>query len=278
MAKLRLSVIGFFTLLLCSSVVLASQGYGPGRIGLKIFAGRDHVDVGNGGIWNSRDKLHIQLDPADGWRIKGYHIDLGGGEDYEPPLTSTGNPKIGHFDYKETFPSPFTNEVNIDDHIFRRTLVLNLEEDLGFHWGTPWADFRTQGVAIFLSLIKLDYQGKVIAETGAWAVSELIIWSDDPEAEAIGEVVSTEEVIADTGSGEVISNEITVIKWVGKGNKVAKKQHQKARKSAILEESEEVVSFDGGRWGWWFRYEMAHPKTGHFVDSPVAGLSVETPT
>lgn len=278
MKMLRLSIIGFITLLLCSSGVLASQGYGPGRVGLTIFAGRDHVDVGSGGIWNSRDKLHIQLDPADGWRIKGYHIDLGGGEDYEPPLTSTRNPKIGHFDYKDTFPSPYINEVNIDDHIFRRTLVLNLEEDLGFQWGSPWADLRTQGVAIFLSLIKLDDQGKVIAETGAWAVSELIIWSDEPEAEAMEDVVSSDEIIADTDSGEVVSDEVLTIKWVGKGNKVAKVQHQKARKSLIVEETEEVVSFDGGRWGYWFRYEMAHPKTGHFIDSPVAGLSVETPT
>ena len=278
MAKLRLLGMGFLILLFCSSGVLASQGYGPGRIGLKIFAGRDHTDVGDGGIWNSRDKLHIQLDPTDGWRIKTYHVDLGGGDEYEPPLTTTGNPKIGHFDYKDTFSSPYINEVNIDDHIFRRTLVLGLEEDLGFQWGAPWADLRTQGVAIFLSLVKVDDQGKVIAETGAWAVPELIVWSDEPEAEVEAEITTETEVIADTGSGEVVSDEIIVIKWVGKGNKVAKKQHQKARKSLIVEESEEVISFDGGRWGWWFRYEMAHPKTGHFIDSPVAGLSVETPT
>lgn len=31
-------------------------------------------------------------------------------------------------------------------------------------------------------------------------------------------------------------------------------------------------------WGWWFKYEMAHPKRGHFIDSPVLGLSFETPT
>jgi len=31
-------------------------------------------------------------------------------------------------------------------------------------------------------------------------------------------------------------------------------------------------------WGWWFNYEMAHPKRGHFIDSPVLGLSFETPT
>ncbi len=86
--------------------------------------------------------------------------------------------------------------------------------------GAPWADLRKQGVAIFLSLVKLDDENRVVAETGAWAV---------PEAEAEADIISEEE-ITDTGSGEVISDEIVVIKWVGKGNKVGKKQHQKAKK------------------------------------------------
>ena len=36
--------------------------------------------------------------------------------------------------------------------------------------------------------------------------------------------------------------------------------------------------FEGDEWGWWFSYQMAHPKRGHFIDSPVAGLSFTTPT
>jgi hypothetical protein len=36
--------------------------------------------------------------------------------------------------------------------------------------------------------------------------------------------------------------------------------------------------FEGDQWGWWFTYEMAHPKRGHFVDSPVGGVSFSTPT
>jgi len=36
--------------------------------------------------------------------------------------------------------------------------------------------------------------------------------------------------------------------------------------------------FEGSQWGWWFNYEMTHPKRGHFIDSPVGGLSFETPT
>ncbi|MFV9689903.1 MAG: choice-of-anchor O protein [Desulfobacteria bacterium] len=36
--------------------------------------------------------------------------------------------------------------------------------------------------------------------------------------------------------------------------------------------------FEGSQWGWWFNYQMAHPKRGHFIDSPVKGLSFQTGT
>lgn len=272
MKKLQLLGISFIVLLVGYSGAFAGVGYGPGRIGLNIFAGRDHIDVGNGGIWNSRDKLHIQLDPVDGWRIKAYHVDLGGGDDYAPPLTTTGNPQIGYFAYTEEFQLPYVNEVNEDGYPFRRTLVLDLEEDLGFKWGIPWADLRTQGVAIFLSLVKLDEEGTIVSQAGAWAVPELVILAEETVT------ASDEEIVVDSNSGEIVSAEVTEIKWVGKGNKVAQIEHQKAQRTWVVEELEEAIAFDGGRWGWWFRYEIAHPKTGHFIDSPVAGLSVQTPT
>ncbi|BBO92192.1 choice-of-anchor O protein [Desulfosarcina ovata] len=270
------------------AAMATGTGYGPGRVALEIFAGRDHVSVGDGGIWNSRDKLHIQIDPADGWRVKSYHVDLGAGEDYSPPLTTTGNPKIGHFDYKETFNLPYINEANEDGHPFRRTLVLDLGEDLGFQWGAPFADLRVQGVAIFVNLVKLDDSGQVVEETGAWVVPELVTWivaeedsstTDETLAGTDGTVVAVdgESIVADTATGEVSGSEATEVKSTGKG-KVAKVEHQKAQKSWVVDEAEEVIAFDGGRWGWWFKYEMAHPKTGHFIDSPVAGLSVQTPT
>jgi hypothetical protein len=36
--------------------------------------------------------------------------------------------------------------------------------------------------------------------------------------------------------------------------------------------------FEGSQWGWWFNYEMGHPRRGHFIDSPVSGLSFQTGT
>ncbi len=250
MTKFRLFSIGFILLFLWTSNPLAAEGYGPGRIPLKILAGEAHIDIGDGGIWNSRDKLHIQLDPADGWRIRSYHVDLGGGEDYEPPLTRMGNPKISRFDYKKTFWYPYVENVDSDEHIFRRTLVLDLEEDLGFRWGAPWADLRTQGVAIFLSLVKLDDRNKITETTGAWVVPELVIWADDGET--------------------------TGYNW--RYLKIIKKLARKIKHGKILPKLQAIVAFDRGSWAWWLNFELGHPKRGHFIDSPVAGLSVKTPT
>lgn len=277
MREFRLLCISLIVFLVSCSGVLAKEGpgYGPGRVGLKILAGSDHVDVGDGAIWNSRYQLHLQLDPAENWRIKAYHVDMGGGEEYLPPLTTTGNPKIGYFAYKEEFSFPYVNEVNDDGHPFRITLVLDLEEDLGFKWGMPWAELRIQGVAIFLSLVQVDDEGQITRQTGAWVVPELITWNDQETEE---DTINEEGLVVDTSTGEILTEEVTVIHWVGKNNKVQQKEHQSMQKSWTVDEAEEIIAFDGGRWGWWFRYEMAHPKTGHFIDSPVAGLSVETPT
>ncbi|MBU8871726.1 MAG: hypothetical protein KOO60_12740, partial [Gemmatimonadales bacterium] len=275
-----------FAILLCTSpaAFASGEGYGPGRVGLEILAGRDHVSVGTGGIWNSRDKLHIQLDPAEGWRIKDYKVDLGcevDGVAYSPPLTPTGNPKIGHFDYKETFNLPFINDANEDGNPYRRTLVLDLDEDIGFRWGTPYAHMRTQGVALFVSLVRMDDSGHIVEEASAWVVPELVTWIvAEEETEATTEtevVVSGDEIVADAFTGELTEVEVDDIKTTKKG-KVNKSEHQKAQRSWEVEEAEEIIAFEGGRWGWWFKFTIGHPKTGHFIDSPVAGLGVQTPT
>jgi hypothetical protein len=37
-----------------------------------------------------------------------------------------------------------------------------------------------------------------------------------------------------------------------------------------------AIEFDGSQWGWYFEYEAGHPAKGHFVDSPVKGLTYRT--
>jgi hypothetical protein len=38
------------------------------------------------------------------------------------------------------------------------------------------------------------------------------------------------------------------------------------------------IPFEGGQWGWWLKYLMAHKAKVHFVDAPVAGLRMTSPT
>ena len=38
------------------------------------------------------------------------------------------------------------------------------------------------------------------------------------------------------------------------------------------------IPFEGGQWGWWLKYMMAHKARFHFIDAPVAGLRVITET
>ena len=205
------------------TALACDNAYGPGRVALKILAGRDHVEVGTGGIWNSRANLNIQLDPADGWRIKGYKVDLGpnGDETYEPPLTPTGNPKIGHFAYKEDFNLPYLNEAEEGSAAYRRTLVLNFDEEMPFAWGEPWEHERKQGIAIFLDLVKLDDNMHVIGETGAWVVPELIEWIVEEEVTEDGtvetEVEVGDDVVADADTGEITAAEVGEVKETAKG-------------------------------------------------------------
>jgi len=38
------------------------------------------------------------------------------------------------------------------------------------------------------------------------------------------------------------------------------------------------IPFEGNNWGWWLKYQMAHKVRTHFIDSPVEGLRMISPT
>ena len=229
--KVMMAAVVIAGILLCAGQALFAAQYGPGRVGLKIWAGRKHDEAGLGGIWNSRDKLHVQLDPADGWRIKKVHMYVGS----EPiPTTQTGNPKIGHFPYKEEFPAPYMKDFD-DGHVFRRTLVVDLEEDLGFKWGSKYEPMRIQNIAVHMDLVKLDTTGKVTEQSGAWVVPELVIFEEDPDADA--------EEVADEVTGEVVAEveEDSEKDRRGDRRRVAKHEHKKAQKTG---ETEDIVDLE----------------------------------
>ncbi len=171
---------------------------GPGLNLTPLIARRD-IDnpAGFVRVWNTPYDLRIQTQVEGDWLIKGIQVYVG----TEPVTTNKpGNPIPGQFPYKQEFATPINGA----------KLVLSYEDDMGFNWGEPWEDMRTQNIAIHADVVKLDDFGRTIQEEGAWAF----------------------------GSNE----------------------------------------FEGSQWAWWFTYEMAHPQRGHFIDSPVEGLTAITPT
>jgi hypothetical protein len=201
----RLFLVGFILVsgmtFVSEFLVSADEGLGfapagPGRHETTLYAGQT-IDAGTASVWNSREKLQIQVETLEGWRISEIQIYVG----TDPVPTKKGNPIPGKFPYKKEYANP----------THKHTLVLDLEEDLAFNWGAPWEDQRIQNIAVHADLVQIDpTSGAVVAEEGAWAFGP--------------------------------------------------------------------AEFEGAQWGWWFSYEIAHPRRGHFIDSPVGGLSFETPT
>ena len=178
---------------------------GPGLHETVLIAGQNMDEsAGKIRIWNSREKLHIQIESTNGWLMNTLHIYVGS-EDV--PTVRNGLPDQRNFPYKEEFTEP----------VHTYTLILDLVDDLGMAWGQPYEELHVPNIAIHSDLVRFatsdaakGQKTQVLEEEGAWALGE--------------------------------------------------------------------GTFTGGRWAWWFKYEIAHPQRGHFIDSPVGGLQFETPT
>ena len=74
-----------------------------------------------------------------------------------------GNPVLGRFPYKKDYQHP----------VGVHQLTLDLQDDLGFSWGSQADDLRVPSFAIYAEVVQLDGDGGVIAEEGAWAFGEM---------------------------------------------------------------------------------------------------------
>ena len=160
--------------------------------------GVDLIPKGSVRIWNTQKDLNLTIDTFDDWLIKNIAIYV----DSEPvPVDFLGIPVLRKFPFVSVY-----RRAPVNHH----SLVLNLSNDLGFSWGSPYESMRIQNVSVYLTLVRLDNNGWTIETKSSWAA----------------------------GPGGA----------------------------------------DGEIPGFWFGYEMAHPLRGHFIDSPVQGLSYQTRT
>lgn len=210
MGKLRrcltITAVIFF---LFQSAALAVHDEGPGLVEAPLIT-QTLQKVGLASIWNDGLDFHVKLEGAGLWEFVDVKIFVG----TDPvPATKKGNLIPGLFNHKAE---------GVYDHKY--VLDLNLIDDLGFRWGTPYKDLRIQNIAVYVSMLGTDEEGKQVEEA-AWA-------------------------------------------YTGEGC------------SMLIGDYEDAyfAEFEGVGKGWWFNYMLSHPKRGHFIDSPVGGLSFATPT
>jgi len=80
------------------NVVYAEEEYPEGTYTL--YAGQN-TPVGHVDVWNDYKNIYVKYVMDDGWCLTETHLHLiPNGEEF--PVNKAGNPKIGHFDYKET--------------------------------------------------------------------------------------------------------------------------------------------------------------------------------
>ncbi|MBC2733981.1 MAG: hypothetical protein HF981_06455 [Desulfobacteraceae bacterium] len=196
-------------------------------------------------MWNTRVKLQLRVAPEDltcqdsVGDWKIKKLDVYIGND-PVPLRPNGTPDLDVFPYR----------VEYDEPAGQYALTLDLEEDLDFRWGRPYEELRQQnmcvhGVFVFVDRIK----GKVLYQRDVWTV--------DPDFEATGP--ESEAIVSGIGK---------VRQLVVKGNA---NRHRQNHANGFLKQK--IL----GHWGY-DTYEMAHPRRAHFIDSPVGGMTFQTPT
>ncbi|MGD9099030.1 MAG: choice-of-anchor O protein, partial [Anaerolineae bacterium] len=136
-----------------------TPGAGPGWYVASLDS-RHGLDAGRLRIWNSKEKLHLRVEPSDDWKIKEIEIYIGA----DPiPTAGIGIPVPSQFPYREWYADP----------IPEYRLMLDLAQDLGFRWGAPYEDMRLQNVAVHAYMFKVDATtGEKIAHEHFWAIGE----------------------------------------------------------------------------------------------------------
>jgi hypothetical protein len=118
-----------------------------------LIAGQ-HIDVGEVHIWNTEDNLYVKYVTTDGWYLTGTHVHVckyGGVDDplmYFEPMTKSGNPKVGRFDYHMSHP--FVQEYTYE-----------------IPWGEDWSE--TVVIAAHAEVVHITEDGVIDQDETAWA-------------------------------------------------------------------------------------------------------------
>jgi hypothetical protein len=159
-------VIGIFLMLVIATITivpttLANPENDP--LATDLIAGQ-YIDVGDVEVWDDGTTLYVKYIIDDPWVMSESHVHIGNTlADF--PLTKTGNPRVGLFDYQMchdppvteyTYEIPYDGETIIATHAvvwdyscYDTGIVYGIERSTGKVWGvdvlagTAWVEFQT---------------------------------------------------------------------------------------------------------------------------------------
>ncbi|MDX2479889.1 MAG: hypothetical protein QNK24_06085 [Desulfuromusa sp.] len=177
-------IISALLLVIWTTAALAVDYEGPGLVQAPMIT-QTLERVGVASAWNTQTEFYLDLVAVDGWELRNVQIYVGN----DPvPASRRGNLIPGRFNYKEAYANSPGNH----------RLVLNLVDDLDFHWGVPYVAMRDLNLAVHISAVKLNDDGTPGAAAAAWAYTGI---GSDTEYGDVDEGALTELEFEGVGRG-----------------------------------------------------------------------------
>ncbi|MGB5513601.1 MAG: hypothetical protein WBP36_03680, partial [Thermoanaerobaculia bacterium] len=179
--------------LLCTAAPMLAQG--PGLYELDLVSDEGTV-VGMASVWNSPKKLHFKLMMNDGVEITDSQVWVGA-DMADIPLHK-GKPKFSAFPYGMEF----------DPGNGMYDLVLDLQDDLGFSWGSQNSELRVQSFMIHGDFETID------ADTGD-VISDGFIAKGPLDFNDLGKYWAATYLLAHPRRGQFIDSPVQGLYYVG---------------------------------------------------------------
>ena len=151
---------------------------------VNLIAGRTE-DVGEVSCWIKGDRLFVLYSTDMDWKLAGTQLVVAGSK-FDIELTKSGNPKIGHFPWKNEHEPP------VDEYLYSIAL-----DELGFDYAGELVIAAHAGVLLY------SEEGAVEREEGAWAYGERFIGVETEYTDRI----EKPDYLKDDGGSDILDKE-----------------------------------------------------------------------
>ena len=166
------------------SALANGDGIPANSASVNLIAGRTE-DVGEVSCWIKGDRLFVLYSTDMDWKLAETQLVVAGSK-FDIELTRSGNPKIGHFPWKNEHEPP------VDEYLYSIAL-----DELGFDYAGELIIAAHAGVLLY------SEEGAVEREEGAWAYGERFIGVETEYTDRI----EKPDYLKDDGGSDILDKE-----------------------------------------------------------------------